>query len=89
MLEAFLGFVRLPLPFVVKSEKRRMKNEKYKLARLHRHAVPLFFSLFTFIFSRLPHKGKFGGDEESRTPDPLLARQVLSQLSYTPKTIDN
>ena len=27
-----------------------------------------------------------GGDEESRTPDPLLARQVLSQLSYTPKT---
>ena len=26
----------------------------------------------------------FGGDEEIRTPDPLLARQVLSQLSYTP-----
>ena len=26
-----------------------------------------------------------GGDEEDRTPDPLLARQVLSQLSYTPK----
>ena len=25
-----------------------------------------------------------GGDEESRTPDPLLARQVLSQLSCTP-----
>ena len=25
-----------------------------------------------------------GGDEESRTPDPLLARQVLYQLSYTP-----
>lgn len=28
--------------------------------------------------------GIFGGDEESRTPDPLLARQVLSQLSYAP-----
>ena len=27
---------------------------------------------------------KFGGDEEDRTPDPLLARPVLSQLSYTP-----
>ena len=26
----------------------------------------------------------FGGDEENRTPDPLLAKQVLSQLSYTP-----
>ena len=25
-----------------------------------------------------------GGDEEIRTPDPLLARQVLSQLSYAP-----
>ena len=27
---------------------------------------------------------RVGGDEEDRTPDPLLARQVLSQLSYTP-----
>ena len=26
----------------------------------------------------------YGGDKEIRTPDPLLARQVLSQLSYTP-----
>ena len=25
-----------------------------------------------------------GGDERSRTADPLLARQVLYQLSYTP-----
>ena len=28
---------------------------------------------------------EIGGDEENRTPDPLLARQVLSQLSYTPR----
>ena len=27
---------------------------------------------------------KFGGGERNRTDDPLLARQVLSQLSYTP-----
>ena len=26
----------------------------------------------------------YGGDKEARTPDPLLAKQVLSQLSYTP-----
>ena len=26
----------------------------------------------------------FRGDNEIRTRDPLLARQVLSQLSYTP-----
>ena len=27
---------------------------------------------------------RLSGDEEIRTLDPLLARQVLSQLSYTP-----
>ena len=27
----------------------------------------------------------YNGDGEIRTLDPLLARQVLSQLSYTPK----
>ena len=27
------------------------------------------------------------GDGEIRTHDPLLARQVLSQLSYTPKAL--
>ena len=28
-----------------------------------------------------------GGDEEIRTLDPLLAGQVLSQLSYTPRCL--
>ena len=28
--------------------------------------------------------GSFGGAEGARTPDPLLAKQVLSQLSYSP-----
>ena len=32
----------------------------------------------------LPLVSTFGGDEGNRTPDPLLAGQVLSQLSYTP-----
>ena len=30
-----------------------------------------------------------GGDEEIRTLDPLLAGQVLSQLSYTPVAISS
>ena len=38
-------------------------------------------NLLRFIFLK---QNPFGGDEESRTPDPLRARQVLSQLSYTP-----
>jgi hypothetical protein len=29
-------------------------------------------------------KRKFGGRDRDRTGDPLLAKQVLSQLSYTP-----
>jgi hypothetical protein len=37
--------------------------------------------------NRLSYKPICGGDEENRTPDPLLARQVLSQLSYTPTVI--
>ena len=28
-----------------------------------------------------------GGGKEVRTPDPLLAKQVLSQLSYTPDKV--
>ena len=32
----------------------------------------------------LVHISMQSGDEEDRTPDPLRARQVLSQLSYTP-----
>ena len=36
-----------------------------------------FYSALTFVFA-------YGGDERDRTDDPLLAKQVLSQLSYTP-----
>ena len=45
------------------------------------------FTLFSFQGTTNIVSDAFasGGDEEDRTPDPLLARQVLSQLSYTPK----
>jgi hypothetical protein len=29
---------------------------------------------------------EFGGAEGTRTPDPLHAKQVLSQLSYSPRS---
>ena len=38
------------------------------------------------ITSELGSRRGFGGAEEARTPDPLLAKQVLSQLSYSPIT---
>ena len=46
-------------------------------------------SMFIGIFQCLA--GSFvpaTGDGEIRTHDPLLARQVLSQLSYTPKRLN-
>ena len=44
----------------------------------HLSYAPMISSAYSFLsYSR-------GGDEEDRTPDPLRARQVLSQLSYTP-----
>ena len=41
---------------------------------------PIFMQVYALSLFPSP----VGGDEENRTPDPLLARQVLSQLSYTP-----
>ena len=35
-------------------------------------------------FSSVKFSKNIGGDERDRTADPLLARQVLSQLSYAP-----
>ena len=40
-----------------------------------------------FFFSRKAALKLSNGDKEIRTPDPLLARQVLSQLSYTPMNL--
>ena len=36
------------------------------------------------MFYSILMKPFFGGGKENRTPDPLLAKQMLSQLSYTP-----
>ena len=52
---------------------------RFNLVKLIVFLCLSFVSLFLCSF-----QGSFGGDEEIRTPDPLLARQVLSQLSYTP-----
>ncbi len=37
------------------------------------------------FLSRLSSTGETGGASRDRTDDPLLAKQVLSQLSYGPK----
>ncbi len=40
------------------------------------------------VWCRLAQEGdppESGGDEETRTPDPLLAKEMLCQLSYVPR----
>ena len=36
------------------------------------------------LFGLLRREAEGGGDEETRTPDPLLAKEMLYQLSYVP-----
>ena len=52
-----------------------------RLAFLLHRAIPRDKS----FFKPLTHAG---GDNRDRTDDPLLAKQVLSQLSYTPVSFD-
>ena len=42
------------------------------------------FRFAVYCCRRGPRKRDVGGAEETRTPDPLLAKEVLSQLSYGP-----
>ena len=49
----------------------------------HLSYEPIVFRSAAVLVLPLP----LGGDEEVRTLDPLRARQVLSQLSYTPINI--
>ena len=53
--------------------------------------VPSFVAFFAAVYCahfrtarHVPSPGVVGGAEEARTPDPLLAKEVLSQLSYGP-----
>jgi hypothetical protein len=41
------------------------------------------------VVGRAPADEESGGDEETRTPDPLLAKEMLCQLSYVPQAPRN
>jgi hypothetical protein len=45
---------------------------------------PLLISANHIYAKTMMNQQKAGGREGIRTPDPLLAKQVLCQLSYTP-----
>ena len=56
----------------------------FRGARRSHQSSGLFYSSVKFSRYNLS-----GGDERNRTADPLLARQVLSQLSYAPTSLCN
>ena len=60
---------------------RTAANYKHLLRKSLIHRLLNSYISACFLLRK---KSCSGGDEENRTPDPLLARQVLSQLSYTP-----
>jgi hypothetical protein len=47
-------------------------------------SVQMWCGLAQDLFLRLIDLERVGGDEETRTPDPLLAKEMLCQLSYVP-----
>ena len=48
------------------------------------YSVQIRCRLAQDLFLRLIGPERVGGDEETRTPDPLLAKEMLCQLSYVP-----
>ena len=45
----------------------------------------MFSRTGTWVTKEAPRAGPVGGGKRIRTADPLLAKQVLYQLSYTPE----
>jgi hypothetical protein len=84
-------------PYALSSLTIKNRNQIYQLHTIFNKNA----ALMRFYYLNYPHmqlsknifrKGfqgnlykTFGGGERDRTDDPLRARQVLSQLSYTPK----
>ena len=80
----------LALGRVVGSSRLELPTSRLSGARSNQLSYePIFFTWYSPVF--LPTSVRRtvfdtipGGDEGNRTLDPLLARQVLSHLSYTP-----
>ena len=62
----------------------RMSLSSYNLSIIAENFDVVRYSVFKERMSVLPDSG----DKGIRTLDPLLARQVLSQLSYTPELME-
>ena len=70
------SFLLLRLP-ILRVHKLPLLSLKFMLCKI------IVYAVFKVRYRRTLRSG----DEGIRTPDPLLARQVLSQLSYTPRIL--
>ena len=61
----------------------RQQNHQCRLLSLLRDTMPIDPPISLSLQIVAQRTG--GGGDRTRTDDPLLAKQVLSQLSYTPK----
>ena len=63
---------------ILSSRGRTINADCFRFSAIHARITP----------TRSPHTSNQdrGGGDRTRTDDPLLAKQVLSQLSYTPKS---
>ena len=50
---------------------------------------PMTSSVTGWRSNQLNYRANFGGNNRARTCDPLLVRQMLSQLSYAPVAFDS
>ncbi len=66
----------------------RLKNSALGVSVVPGSTRSLQFSVSAALcrigFLRCSSRSLVGGDEETRTPDPLLAKEMLCQLSYVP-----
>jgi hypothetical protein len=66
---------------IVKERKKQTKRDLIRARSLERKSVSVYS--FCCCLSR-SYERRDGGADRDRTGDPLLAKQVLSQLSYSP-----
>ena len=79
--QVLLGMPNLPVRLVGLDGLEPSTSRLSGVRSNHLSYRPLFSAAFKFDSGQLSLSG---GDDGNRTHDPLLAGQVLSQLSYTP-----
>ena len=91
LIAAYHVLHRLPLPRHPPYALSSLTIKKLLINQFYPCALNLSISCLlqiSYAIVKELRAANLGGGERVRTDDPLRARQVLSQLSYTPKTCE-